>query len=205
MLLYEDNNLAVSVGENTYLFCCIFLFGERSKNVRIGFFPFRELRRSHITLYKDCDGNLVKFTTFYQTRSVWLWKVIRLIGPDAMPCCQSVWRVNLLLQDGTLIGLCWLKGDSGVLKQCKVCGEMSKKPILPIQTILWYVFETFVFESKLTVYASVPQRVVYASVPLHKQTCHVSWAMTIAITSVAKMFWRVFTVKEGRLVDGYGA
>ena len=175
MLLYEDNNLAVSVGENTYLLCCIFFVWREIQKCEDWYFPFRELRRSHITLYKDCDGNLVKFTTFYQTRSVWLWKVIRLIGPHAMPCCQSVWRVNLLLRDGTLIKLCRLKGDSGVLRQCKVCGEMSKKPILPIQTILWYVFETFVFESKLTVYASVAQCVVYASVPLHKQTCHVSW------------------------------
>ena len=70
MLLYEDNNLAVSVGENTYLLCCIFFVWREIQKCEDWFFPFRELRRSHLTLYKDCDGNLVKFTTFYQTRSV---------------------------------------------------------------------------------------------------------------------------------------
>jgi hypothetical protein len=49
--------------------CCIFWWIEVSKEVRF-VFPFRELRRSPITLYKVCDFNLVEFTTFYQTRSV---------------------------------------------------------------------------------------------------------------------------------------
>ena len=40
---------------------------------------------------------------------------------------------------------------------------------------------------------------------INKHVTCLEVAMTIAITSVAKMFWRVFTVKEGRLVDGYGA
>jgi hypothetical protein len=33
-------------------------------------FWYRELRRSHITLYKDCDSNLLSCLLFYQIRSV---------------------------------------------------------------------------------------------------------------------------------------
>ncbi len=57
--------------EKIHICCVAFSFGWREiQKCEDWFFPFRELRHFHITLYKDCDGNLVKFTTFYQTRSV---------------------------------------------------------------------------------------------------------------------------------------
>jgi len=52
-----------------------------------------------------------------------------------MPRCQLVWRVDLPLQDETLSNCVNLKETLVSLRQSKVSGKMSKKPILLIPTI----------------------------------------------------------------------
>jgi len=47
-----------------------------------------------------------------------------------MPRCQLVWRVDLPLQDETLSNCVNLKETLVSLRQSKVSGKMSKKPIL---------------------------------------------------------------------------
>jgi len=88
-------------------------------------FPFRELRRSLVTLYKDCDSILLscfllsnqKCSTVKGDLADWAC---------AMPRDQSVCRVGLPLRDETLSNCVDLKGTLGSLKQFKVSDEMSR-------------------------------------------------------------------------------
>jgi hypothetical protein len=88
-------------------------------------FPFRELRRSLVTLYKDCDSILLscfllsnqKCSTVKGNLADWAY---------AMPRDQSVCRVGLPLRDETLSNCVDLKETLGSLKQFEVSVEMSR-------------------------------------------------------------------------------
>ena len=114
----------------------------------------------------------------------------------AMPCCQSVWQINLSLWNETLSNCVDLKETLVSLRHYKVSGEMSKKPILLIPTLSsWYIMTW----QNVCVWIIFT---VYASVPLREQTCHVSKFDTLQLDNLSKGFSYdlFFVVKEGRQV-----
>ena len=88
-------------------------------------FLYRELRRSLVTLYKNCDSILIgcfllsnqKCSTVKGDLADWAY---------AMPRDQSVCWVGLPLRDETLSNCVDLKETLGSLKQFKVSVEMSR-------------------------------------------------------------------------------
>jgi len=88
-------------------------------------FLYRELRRSLVTLYKNCDSILLgcfllsnqKCSTVKGNLADWAY---------AMPRDQSVCWVGLPSRDGTLSNSVDLKETLGSLKQFKVSDEMSR-------------------------------------------------------------------------------
>jgi hypothetical protein len=120
----------------------------------------------------------------------------------AMPCCQSVWQINLSLWNETLSNCVDLKETLVSLRHYKVSGEMSKKPILLIPTLSsWYIMTW----QNVCVWIIFT---VYASVPLHEQTCHVCFEVAIEILhspQLPRKFLMTVVVKEDGLGDGYGA
>ena len=126
------------------------------------------IRRSLVTLYKECDSILLSCLLLSNQKCL----TVKGNSADwacAMPRDQSVCRVGLPLRDEILSNCVNLKGTLGSLKQFKVSDEMSRNLFeIPTNVIRF----TFVVWISLTVYASVPLHAVYASVPLREQTCH---------------------------------
>ena len=101
---------------------------------------------------------------------------------SAMPCCQSVWQINLSFWDETLSNCVDLKETLVSLRHYKVSVEMSKKPILLIPTLSsWYIM----IWQNVCVWIIFT---VYASVPLREQTCHVSKFDTLQLDNLSKGF-----------------
>ncbi len=115
---------------------------------------------------------------------------------SAMPCCQSVWQINLSFWDKTQSNCVDLKETLVSLRQYKVAFEMSKKPILLIPTLRsWYVL-TWQNVCVWIVFT------VYPSVPLREQTCRMSKIDSFQLDNLSKDFSYdlFFAFKEGRQI-----
>ncbi len=88
-------------------------------------FPFIELRRSLVTLYKDCDSILLSCFLLSNQKCLTV-KGDLADWACAMPRDQSVCRVGLPLRDETLSNCVDLMGTLGSLKQLKVSDEMFR-------------------------------------------------------------------------------